>query len=61
MFMLHFGTPRDEEAREELHAVLPEAEVSKPDDVGVFEVAIDAEDQKDALRRGALAARGSPD
>ena len=45
MLMLHFGTPRDEEAREKLAAELPEAEVGEPDEVGVFQVALDADDR----------------
>jgi hypothetical protein len=63
MLVLHVGTPRDREARAELAAVLPEAQVSEPDDVGVFEVALDAEDQEDALTRvwDAVAASGTDD
>jgi len=30
MFMQHFGTPRDQEAREQLAAALPDAEVGSP-------------------------------
>jgi len=63
MLMLHSGTPRDQEAREQLATALPEAEVGEPDDVGVFEVALDAEDLEDALRRvwDAVAASGTDD
>jgi len=63
MLMLHVGTPRDQEARAELAAVLPDAQVSEPDDVGVFEVALDADDQEDALTRvwDAVAASGTDD
>jgi hypothetical protein len=64
MFMLHFGTPRDQEARSELAAALPDgSEVSQPDDVGVFEVTVDAEDREDALLRvwNAVAASGTDD
>jgi hypothetical protein len=63
MLVLHVGTPRDREARAELAAVLPEAQVSEPDDIGVFEVALDAEDQEDALTRvwDAVAASGTDD
>jgi hypothetical protein len=62
MLMLH-GTPRDQEARAELGAALPEAEVGEPDDVGLFEIALDAEDQEDALTRvwDAVAASGTDD
>ena len=43
MLMLHGGTPRDLEAREQLAAALPEdAEVSDPDNVGVFDLSLDA-------------------
>jgi hypothetical protein len=63
MLMLHFGTPRDQEARAELAAVLPGADVGHPDDVGVFEVALAAEDRESALRRvwDAVAASGTDD
>jgi hypothetical protein len=63
MFLMHFGTPRDQEAREELADALPEAEVGEPDDVGVFEVTLEADDREDALRRvwDAVAASGTDD
>ena len=63
MFVLHDVTPRDEEARAKLAAALPGAEVTEPDDVGVFEVSLDAEDQEDALTRvwDAVAASGTDD
>jgi len=63
MVELHVGTPRDEEARAKLAAALPGADVTAPDDVGVFEVALDAEDQDDALTRvwDAVAASGTDD
>jgi hypothetical protein len=63
MFMLHFPSPRDEEARAELAAVLPDATVSESDDVGVFEIELEAEDREDALRRvwDAVAASGTDD
>jgi hypothetical protein len=63
MLMAHFGTPRDQEAREQLAEALPEGEVGEPDDVGVFEVMLDAEDREDALRRvwDAVAASGTDD
>jgi hypothetical protein len=61
--MLHLGTPRDEEARAQLAAVLPDADVGGPDDVGVFDVALDAEDHEQALTRvwDAVAASGTDD
>ena len=60
---MHVGTPRDQQARAELAAVLPDAEVGEPDEVGVFEIALDAEDQEDALTRvwDAVAASGTDD
>jgi hypothetical protein len=63
MLMLHFGTPRDQQARAELAAALPEGEVGEPDEVGVFEVVLDAGDLEDALGRiwDAVAASGTDD
>lgn len=63
MMLMHFGTPRDKEARAGLAAALPDAEVGEPDDVGVFEVTLEAEDFEDALRRvwDAVAASGTDD
>jgi hypothetical protein len=63
MLMLHFGSPRDQEARAHLAAAVPGAEVGEPDEVGVFEIAIDADDQEDALQRiwDAVAAAGADD
>jgi hypothetical protein len=64
MFMLHFGTPRDQQAREQLAAALPDgAEVSEPDELGVFEVTLDAEDREDSLLEvwNAVAASGTDD
>jgi hypothetical protein len=63
MLMLHFGTPRDQEARAQLAAALPEDEVGEPDEVGVFEVALDADDREEALQRvwDAVAASGTDD
>ncbi len=63
MLMLHYGTPRDLEAREQLAAELREAEITEPDDVGVFEIRLDADEQEDALQRvlDALAASGTDD
>ncbi|HEX4719110.1 MAG TPA: hypothetical protein VH300_11305 [Thermoleophilaceae bacterium] len=63
MFMLHLGTPRDQSAREELAAALPDATVGEPDEVGVFEIDTDAEDQEHALMQiwNAVAASGTDD
>jgi hypothetical protein len=63
MFLLHFGTPRDQTAREELAAVLPDATINEPDDIGVFEVEVEADDQEAALQRiwDAVAAAGVDD
>jgi hypothetical protein len=63
MVLLHPGTPRDEEAWAQLRDALPEAETSPPDDVGVFEVALDADDQEQALERvwDAIATSGTDD
>jgi hypothetical protein len=63
MVMLHLGTPRDQEAREQLAAALPGARVGAPDYAGVFDITLDAENQEDALRRvwDAVAASGTDD
>jgi hypothetical protein len=63
MLMLHFGTPRDQEAREQLALALPEGDVGEPDDVGVFDVVLEAADLEDALRHvwDAVAASGTDD
>ena len=63
MLMLHERSPRDQEAREQLAAALPDADVGEADELGVFEVAVDANDQEDALTRvwDAIAAAGLDD
>jgi hypothetical protein len=63
MMLLHPGTPRDREAREQLAAVLPDAEVSEADELGVFEITLEADDQERALQRvwDAVAASGTDD
>ncbi|HYN90320.1 MAG TPA: hypothetical protein VER75_00265 [Thermoleophilaceae bacterium] len=64
MLLMHGGTPKDLECRERLAAALPDdAEVGEPDDVGVFEIAIEAEDREDALMKvwNAVAASGTDD
>jgi hypothetical protein len=64
MLMLHGGTPRDREARAELIAALPDgAEADAPDELGVFDIHIDADDLEGALHLiwNAVAASGSDD
>jgi hypothetical protein len=51
MYLLHGGTPRDLQARGELLAQLPDAVATEPDDVGVFEIRLQADDKEEALRR----------
>jgi hypothetical protein len=64
LLMLHYGRgPRDEQAREELARALPGAQVTEPDDVGEFEVVLEARDREEALTRvfDAVAASGTDD
>lgn len=63
MLMRHLGTPRDQEAREQLIAALPDADVGVPDETGVFEIAIEADGQEEALQRiwDGVAASGTDD
>ena len=63
MYLLHGGSPRDLQAREELAAVLTDAELTEPDDVGVFEIHLEADDKEQALTRvwDAVAASGTDD
>ena len=64
MIMLHYGTPRDRRAREELAAALgDDATVGEADDVGVFEIELEAADFEDALHRiwNAVAASATDD
>ncbi len=63
LLMLHYGTPRDQEARAQLAAALPEAEVREPDQVGAFDVELDADDLDAALQRvwDGVAASGTDD
>lgn len=63
ILMFHYGTPRDRRARDELAAVLPGAEIGEPDEVGVFQVSLEADDHEDAVRRvrDAVAASGTDD
>jgi hypothetical protein len=63
MLLLHGGTPRDLEARAQLAAALPGATVGEPDEVGTFEVTVEADDQEAALDQvwNAVAASGTDD
>jgi hypothetical protein len=64
MLLMHGGTPKDLESRERLGEALPDgAVVGDPDELGVFEVELDAEDQEDALMKmwNAVAASGTDD
>jgi hypothetical protein len=63
MLMLHEGSPRDLEAREELSAALPDARVGEPDEAGVFDIELDADDLEHALARvwDAVAASATDD
>jgi hypothetical protein len=63
MLLLHGATPRDLEAREQLAGALPDAEVGEPDDLGVFEIALEADDLEGALARvwEGVAASGTDD
>jgi hypothetical protein len=63
MLMLHYGTPADLEARDQLRKALPEAEVTEPDEVGEFEIRLNAGDVEQALERiwDAVAASGTDD
>jgi hypothetical protein len=63
MLLLHDDSSRDLEAREQLAAVLPAAEVTEPSDVGAFDVILEADDQEQALQRvwDAVAASGTDD
>ncbi len=64
MLMLHLGTPRDQEARRQLADALPPgSEVAEPDEVGVFDVHVEADDYGQALNIvwDAVAASGTDD
>lgn len=63
MLTVQYGTPRDQEAGEQLAAALPNATVGPPDDVGVFTVELEAADFEEALTRiwDAIAASGTDD
>jgi hypothetical protein len=64
MLLMHGGTPKDLECRERLAEALPDdAEVSEGDELGVFEIELDAEDREDSLTKvwNAVAASGTDD
>jgi hypothetical protein len=64
MLLLHGGTAKDLESRERLAEALPDdAVVGDPDELGVFEIELDAGDQEDALMKvwNAVAASGTDD
>jgi hypothetical protein len=64
MLLLHPGKPRDDEAHEQLADALPDdAEVGEPDEIGVFEVSLEADDLEEALQAvwDAVAAAGADD
>jgi hypothetical protein len=63
MLLLHDDSPRDLEARAQLGAALSEAQVGEPDELGVFEITVEADDQEQALQRvwDAVAASGTDD
>jgi hypothetical protein len=63
MLLMHGGTPKDMEYRERLAEALPDAVVGEPDELGVFEIELDAEDEEDALTKvwNAVAASGTDD
>jgi hypothetical protein len=63
MVLLHLGTPRDQEAHNQLSAALPGATVGPPDEVGAFDVTLEAPDFEHALQRvwDAVAASATDD
>ena len=63
MVMLHMGTPRDQEAHDQLSAALAEATVTPPDEDGAFDVMLEAPDLEHALQRvwDAVAASATDD
>ena len=64
MLMMHGGTPRDRQARDDLIAALPGGgEADPPDELGIFDVHVDADDLEGALHViwNAVAASGTDD
>jgi hypothetical protein len=63
MYLLHAATPRDRQAWNDLRAAMPNGRFSEPDELGVFEITVDADDQEDALSKvwNAVARSGTDD
>jgi hypothetical protein len=63
MLLLQGDTPVDVDAHARLAEALPDAKVGPPDELGVFEIELDADDQEHALQRvwDAVAASGTDD
>lgn len=63
MLLLHPESAADADARTRLAGVLPGADVGDADELGVFEVRLEASDREDALTRvwDAVAASGTDD
>jgi hypothetical protein len=63
MLLLHEDSPRDLEALRHLAEAMPDADVGEPDELGVFEVSLDAADLEEALHRtwDGVAAAGADD
>lgn len=63
MLLRHGDTPRDLDARVQLQAALPDAVITEPDDLGVFQIVLDAQDEERALEQiwDAIAASGTDD
>jgi hypothetical protein len=63
MLLLHPGTPRDAEARTALAEALPDAEIGEADELGVFEIRVEADEEEAALNEvwDAVAAAGVDD
>jgi hypothetical protein len=63
MLLFHGRSPRDEQAWRDLAEALPDAEFTEPDELGVFEIRLEAPDQDAALQRiwDAVAATGGDD
>ena len=51
MVLLHLGTPRDQEAHDQLAVALPDATVTPPDAAGAFDIGLEAPDLEHALQR----------
>ena len=51
MYLLHGGTPAGPRGSRRAALQLPDAEPTEPDDVGVFEIHLNADDKEQALSR----------